>query len=189
VSQQSLSPQAAKRAINVRVLAFQIAISVAVTALLTTLALKPGRLAAAGGFMAEAHLHWPRLSLLTEASPAIKIHVVAVVSALIVGGVLLSGVKGNRLHRTLGWGWVVAMAGAAVASLFIQQITRGHGFSWLHLFSGWTLIALPIAVVAARRHNVRMHSRTMTGLFVGGLIVAGITAFLPGRLMWDVFFG
>ncbi len=172
-----------------RILALQAAVSVAATALITALALKPDRLGAAGRYLAEADLHWPRLSLLADASPAVQIHVAAVVAALIVGGVLMSGVKGNRLHRTLGWGWVIAMALAAVASLFIQQISQGHGFSWLHLFSGWTLIALPIAVVAARRHHIRAHSRTMTGLFVGGLIVAGITAFLPGRLMWQVFFG
>ncbi len=29
----------------------------------------------------------------------------------------------------------------------------------------------------------------MTGLYVGGLIFAGTLAFLPGRLMWQVFFG
>jgi uncharacterized membrane protein len=65
-----------------------------------------------------------------------------------------------------------------------------HGaMSWIHLLSGWTIIALPIAVYAARRHKVSLHRRFMTGLFVGGLIVAGGFAFLPGRLMWRVFFG
>jgi len=29
----------------------------------------------------------------------------------------------------------------------------------------------------------------MTGMFVGGLIVAGLLTFLPGRLMWTLFFG
>ena len=29
----------------------------------------------------------------------------------------------------------------------------------------------------------------MTSMFVGGLIVAGAFTFLPGRLMWAVFFG
>ena len=28
----------------------------------------------------------------------------------------------------------------------------------------------------------------MTGLFVGGLIVAGALAFIPGRLMFETFF-
>ena len=29
----------------------------------------------------------------------------------------------------------------------------------------------------------------MAGLFLGGLIVAGLLAFIPGRLMWRLFFG
>jgi uncharacterized membrane protein len=29
----------------------------------------------------------------------------------------------------------------------------------------------------------------MTGLFVGGLLIAGAFAFLPGRLMWQIVFG
>ena len=45
------------------------------------------------------------------------------------------------------------------------------------------------AVYAARRHRVAAHRRAMTGMFVGGLIVAGAFTFLPGRLMWAIFFG
>lgn len=29
----------------------------------------------------------------------------------------------------------------------------------------------------------------MTGLFVGGLLIAGLFTFAPGRLMWQVVFG
>ncbi len=29
----------------------------------------------------------------------------------------------------------------------------------------------------------------MVGLYIGGLIIAGITAFIPGRTMWMVLFG
>jgi uncharacterized membrane protein len=35
---------------------------------------------------------------------------------------------------------------------------------------------------------VQAHRRAMTGMFVGGLIVAGALTFLPGRLMWAIFF-
>jgi uncharacterized membrane protein len=54
--------------------------------------------------------------------------------------------------------------------------------------SGWTIIALPMAVFAIRRRNVMMHRRMMTGLFVGGLLIAGALAFIPGRLMFETFF-
>jgi uncharacterized membrane protein len=29
----------------------------------------------------------------------------------------------------------------------------------------------------------------MTGLFTGGLILAGLLAFMPGRLMWNLVLG
>ena len=133
-------------------------------------------------------IHAPDFSLLAQASAVIQIHVAGAVAALMIGTVLLLGVKGTRLHRTLGWIWVVAMAATAVSSLFIRQI-NGGSFSLIHLLSGWTIIALPMAVYAARKHKVLQHRRAMTGMFVGGLLVAGALTFLPGRLMWRMFFG
>jgi uncharacterized membrane protein len=133
------------------------------------------------------HLHAPHLDLLAVAPIQIRIHVAAVSTALAVGIALMLGVKGNTVHRTLGWVWVVAMATAAISSLFIHRVNGS--FSFLHLFAGWTLIALPMGVFAARKHNIRLHGRTMTGLFVGGLLIAGAAAFLPGRLMWKIVFG
>lgn len=133
------------------------------------------------------HLHAPRLDLLAAAPIQIQIHVAAVSTALAVGIALMLGVKGNGAHRTLGWIWVIAMATAAISSLFIHRSTGS--FSFLHLFAGWTLIALPMGVFAARKHNIRLHGRTMTGLFVGGLLIAGAAAFMPGRLMWLIVFG
>lgn len=177
-----------KPSLAARPIVYQALGSIAATLVLTTLALRPDRLTRALEAAAGARPHLPHASLLAAAPPAVQAHVLAVIAALAVGVVLMTGVKGNRLHRALGWTWVVAMATAAVSSLFIRQINPG-GFSFLHLFAGWTLVALPVAVVAARMHKVRLHSRTMTGLFVGGLLVAGVTAFLPGRLMWRIFFG
>jgi uncharacterized membrane protein len=136
----------------------------------------------------KGHLHAPHLGLLAAAPIQIQLHVAAVTTALAVGVVLMLGLKGNTVHRTLGWIWVVAMATAAISSLFIHRSNPG-GYSFLHLFAGWTLIALPMGVFAARKHKVRLHGRTMTGLFVGGLLIAGAFAFLPGRLMWQMVFG
>lgn len=133
------------------------------------------------------HLHAPNFDLLAVAPIQIRLHVAAVSVALVVGIVLMLGVKGDAVHRTLGWTWVIAMATAAISSLFIHRVSGS--FSFLHLFAGWTLIALPMGVFAARKHNIRLHGRTMTGLFVGGLLIAGAAAFLPGRLMWRIVFG
>lgn len=130
----------------------------------------------------------PDLGLIADASSAIKIHLVSAVAAFAIGAVLLLGAKGTTAHRTLGWTWAVAMGVTAVSSFFIHEIRPG-GFSLIHALSGWVIIALPAALYAARRHKVSMHRRTMTGLYFGGMFVAGGFAFLPGRLLGQVFFG
>jgi uncharacterized membrane protein len=135
-----------------------------------------------------APLHAPELWRLAAAPAAVQVHLLGVAVAIGVGVVLLAGVKGARTHRILGWTWVLAMMTGAVASLFIRIINHG-AFSAIHLISGWTILALPMAVAAARHHKVRLHARLMTGLFTGGLVFAGALAFVPGRLMWRVFFG
>ncbi|MFN4091390.1 MAG: DUF2306 domain-containing protein [Brevundimonas sp.] len=132
--------------------------------------------------------HWPDLGLLARQPFQIQLHIAAALTALLLGTVQLIGVKGTTAHRIIGWTWVIAMAITAVSSLFIRQINPGS-FSFIHLLSGWTIIGLPMAVYAARKHRVLAHRRAMTGMFVGGLIVAGALTFLPGRLMWGVFFG
>lgn len=129
----------------------------------------------------------PDLSHILAARPVIQVHLFAALTALAIGIVLLIGVKGTTTHRTLGWAWVAAMATTAVTSLFIRELNQG-AFSFIHLLTGWTIIVLPMAVFMARRHKVREHQRMMTGMFVGGLIIAGLFAFMPGRVLFSVFF-
>ena len=169
-----------------RLLPSVLALALLIVPLVAYLAVDDGRLARMGFTP-----HAPDWRLLLTSPPAIQIHVAAALTALAIGIVLLIGVKGNRLHRTLGWTWVLAMATTAVSSFFIHRLNPGGpgGFSLIHLLSGWTVIALPMAVHAARRHRIADHRRAMTGMFVGGLIVAGAFTLLPGRLMWAIFFG
>ena len=147
----------------------------------------PKRVAEGLAHAAPMHPYGPDLALIAHAAPAVQLHLAAVTAALLVGIVLLAGVKGRTLHRTLGWAWVVAMMAGASSSLFIRLVNHGS-FSFIHLLSGWTIVALPMAVALARRRQARAHARMMTGLFTGGLVLAGALAFMPGRLMWDVFF-
>jgi uncharacterized membrane protein len=149
--------------------------------------------------MDRAHLaqvlrppHLPDLAPIQAAPLAIQLHLAAIGAATVVGVVLVSGVKGTRLHRVLGWSWASFIVFAAVSALFIQAPTglpSLGGIGLLHVFSGVAIVTAPLGVLAARRHDVTRHARIMTGLFVGGLGVAGLFAFLPGRLMWTVFFG
>ena len=133
-------------------------------------------------------LHAPRWDLIAAAPAVIRLHIAAAVLAFLVGAVLLLNVKGTTLHKTLGWTWVIAMGTTAASSLLIKVINPGH-WSFIHFLSGWVLIALPIAIVAIKRKNVGLHRRLMTGVFVGGLVIAGAFTFAPGRLMFQVFFG
>ena len=132
--------------------------------------------------------HAPDWALLARQTPILQIHIAAAVVALMIGLILLAGIKGNRLHRTLGWVWVVAMATVAISSFFVREL-NGGALSLVHLLSGWTVIILPMAVYAARRHEVVKHRGRMTGLFVGALVIAGLLTLFPGRLMWRVFLG
>jgi uncharacterized membrane protein len=134
-----------------------------------------------------ARLKAPDFHLIARESLTLKLHLAAAVTALAVGIVIMLRPKGVGLHKTLGWTWVIAMAVTAVSSLFLSGI-NGDSMSFIHFLSGWVIIVLPLGVAAIRNRNVSAHRRTMTGLFVGGLVVAGALTFIPGRLMWQVFF-
>lgn len=142
------------------------------------------------GYAAQVHFqpHAPDLSRIAEAPLVIRVHLSAALTALAIGVVLMMRVKGTAAHKLLGWTWVLAMGTTAVSSLFIREINHG-AFSFIHLLSGWTIVGLPGAVYAIKRGKVGAHRRAMTGMFVGGLLIAGLFTFIPGRLMWSVFFG
>lgn len=132
--------------------------------------------------------HTPDFSRIAAAPPVVQVHLTAALIALFIGAALKLRVKGTTAHKLLGWTWVIAMGTTAVSSLFIRTINPGH-FSFIHLLSGWTIVGLPAAVYAIKRGKVAAHRRAMTGMFVGGLLIAGVFTFLPGRLLWTVFLG
>ncbi|MGA0605781.1 DUF2306 domain-containing protein [Phenylobacterium sp. VNQ135] len=136
----------------------------------------------------NARLHGPDVAIWGRLSLPIKIHLLAAVAALALGAALMAVRKGRRFHRIGGWGWVALVSVTAGSTLFITSLKPGS-WSILHLFTAWTLIALPLAVVFARRHNVARHRGTMMGLFYGGFAVNVFIAFLPGRSLWQMFFG
>jgi uncharacterized membrane protein len=136
---------------------------------------------------AGAHLHAPNWALVAKQSWIIQLHLYAALSAFLIALFMLSGAKGTRLHRTVGWAWVILMMTTAVSSFFVRTLHPGH-MSWIHLVSGWVAFATPLGVWAARTHRVKLHRQTMTGLVVGGLFIAGAFTVFPGRLMWRVFF-
>jgi uncharacterized membrane protein len=125
---------------------------------------------------------------LLSAPLSVQVHVAAAAFALIVGLVILLLPKGTGFHRLLGWSWVSAMV--VVAATSVAMIADFNtGINALHVFTAMTVVSLWAGLGGIRRGDVRRHAGSMAGLYVGGLIIAGLFAFIPGRTMWQVFFG
>ena len=67
-------------------------------------------------------------------------------------------------------------------------LADGH-WAPIHLTVIWTLTLLTAGLWSARKHRVRAHRTRMMLLFFGPILLAGALTFLPGRLMWRLFFG
>ena len=120
-------------------------------------------------------------------SPAVVIHLIAVIPALLLGIFILARPKGTPVHKALGRTWVGLMLVVAIGSFWIRS-SPGGGLSAIHLLSAWTLFALAMAVVAIRRGRVRTHRGWMIGIYCG-LLGAGAYALSPGRLLNAWLFG
>ena len=129
------------------------------------------------------------LAPLLHAPSVIQVHAFAAMTAFAVGVVQLSAPKGTIPHRLIGWSWAALMLIVAISSLFIHQIRLWGPWSPIHLLSILVLVTLPLAVLHARRHDVRRHRTAMLMLFTGALVIAGVFTFLPGRIMHAVAFG
>ena len=127
------------------------------------------------------------LAPLLAAPIMVQIHVTAALATFFIGLILLCAPKGFRLHKTLGWAWVSTMTVTAGSSFFLTGL-MGSSYSPIHALSAWTMLGLPFGIAAVRRRKIAQHRKTMTGMFVGGMLIAGLFSFLPGRLMWSLFF-
>lgn len=128
------------------------------------------------------------LAPLMTASPAVQIHVASAVAAMALGALVLFRRKGGRHHKLMGRAFGIAMLVAALSSFWISGIRMVGPFSPIHLISVWTLIAVVLGVIQARRGDLRAHRGTMVGLYAGGIGVAGGLSLLPGRVMNEIVF-
>ena len=141
------------------------------------------------GMLNTTNMHFRiNLTPILEAPSIVQMHVLGAVTAFMVGFVLLLSPKGFKLHKTLGWTWVVAMGITAASSFFMTGL-NGAYYSPIHMLSALTAVGLPFGLMAIRKRNVAAHSKQMTGMYLGGMGVAGLFSFLPGRLMFSLFFG
>lgn len=129
------------------------------------------------------------LAPLLHASAAIQLHAFAAMGAFALGIVQFAAPKGTLPHRTIGWIWVALMAIVGFSAFFIHELKIWGPWSPIHLLAIFTLVMLPFGVWNAHRHNVTAHRKTMIGIFTGGLVVAGLFTFVPGRIMHAAVFG
>jgi len=135
------------------------------------------------------------LTPLLDAPLPIRLHVVTVVPAFLLGTwLLLASRKGSPRHRLVGRLYLALMTLTSLAAIFITSgvgpsITVGPlRFGWIHLFVPLTLYGVYGAFATLRAGDRLGHRNAMIGVYVGGLLVAGGLTFIPGRLMWRVFF-
>lgn len=118
--------------------------------------------------------------------PLVFFHMIAAVSALLVGAFQLwRAGRGDTGHRVWGWLWVLLMATATVTSAFIRDYRMPNiaGFTPIHFFTLYVAIQLPLAVYNAKTGNIIAHKARMKGLFIGGCVIAGVFTLLPGRFL------
>ncbi|MEM1132476.1 MAG: DUF2306 domain-containing protein, partial [Pseudomonadota bacterium] len=114
-----------------------------------------------------------------------------VIPALPLGIYLLVRQKGDALHKMLGRIWTALMFSTAIISLFIGRPGAGFGgsgYSFIHIFSIVVIISVPLSIWRIRNGDVRGHQGSMQGVFIG-LVLAGLFAFLPGRILGLLAFG
>lgn len=138
------------------------------------------------GLTAVTLIARPDMALVAGESLLVQAHLGFAIAAFALGAIQLAGRKGGAIHRVVGWTWVTMIATVIVSSFFIMN--DGH-WSWIHATSVVHGATLGLAVWFAIRRNIRWHARMMTFTYVSGLIGALLLAFIPGRLMWSVFFG
>ena len=138
---------------------------------------------AAAGFLVvmtaaltRGHGQWDQIPL------PIWTHLVTIAIALGLTPVMLLRRRGDWLHRRLGWIWSAALVLTALDTFLIRTIRPGS-LSIIHLLSAFTLVQVPLLVLAARRHNVKRHRAAVKGLVTGALLIAGCFTLLPSRLL------
>lgn len=119
------------------------------------------------------------------------LHLATIVPAFLIGTYLLLNRKGTERHRSLGKLYMLLMLTTAVITLFMSARvgpTLFDHFGLIHGFSLLVLYQVPAAYLAIQHRNVKAHQKYMTGLYIGGILIAGSFAFAPDRLLHSWLF-
>jgi uncharacterized membrane protein len=136
------------------------------------------------------------LQPLLNAPVAVIAHFVTVVPAFFLGTWLLFfSAKGSHRHRLAGKVYLTLMAVTAFTAIFIRSfagwsVTIGPlKLGLIHLFILLTYHGIWRTLRAIRQGDLPAHQASMRGMYFGALIIAGLLAFAPGRVMYRMFVG
>lgn len=119
------------------------------------------------------------------------VHLLTVVPCIVMGAALFIMRKGSPIHRAMGKVYLILMVVTGIITLFMPAQVGPqlfNHFGWIHSFSLLTLITAPRSYLAIRRGNIKSHQRSMIGLYVGGILIAGSFTLVPGRYLHELFF-
>ncbi len=120
------------------------------------------------------------------------VHLATVVPCFLMGAWLLSRPKGTPNHKRLGRVYATLMLVTAVFTLAMPADVGPRvldHFGFIHLFSVLVLTCIPLAIYSIRRGNVAAHRGNMLGVYIGGILIAGSFALMPGRMLHARLFG
>jgi uncharacterized membrane protein len=132
--------------------------------------------------LAGGHGRWGHIP------PMVWAHILTVTVALVLTPVMLLRPRGGPTHRRLGRIWVSAMLLTALSTLFVQESRPGH-YSFIHIFTVWTLLAAPYTWWTARTGRIAAHRGSVRGLVTGALLIAGAFTLVPGRVLGGWIWG
>ncbi|MDR9829833.1 DUF2306 domain-containing protein [Vibrio sp. FNV 38] len=120
------------------------------------------------------------------------IHLTTILPAFLFATIILFIKKGSDTHKTVGRFTAFLLLVSSLVSLTIPAkvgpIIYDH-FGFIHLLSLVVILSVPRAYVAIKQGNVLMHKITMLNVYIGGFIIAGFFAFMPGRMLNMLIFG
>lgn len=125
-----------------------------------------------------------------ETTTVIQIHVFAALTGVLLGPFAILRKRRDRLHKCLGYVWVLAMLSVSGTALMIPSFGLAviGPFGPIHLFVVLTLVSLWMGMRAIFRGDLTAHRAWLTGLYWQGLLLAGLFNFLPGRMVNRMLF-
>ena len=126
---------------------------------------------------------------------AIYSHIALALAAVPVGLFILLSKKGTAQHKLVGRVWLVIMLIVSLSAILIHEIYPGR-YSLIHLLIPWTIGSLIYSIWNIKRFKKtrqikyrQAYMYSMIGVYIGALLVAGAFTLLPGRFLYESFFG